>query len=215
MINIQPTSPTVGIYKITSPSNKIYIGQSWDIKARKYVYSCLNCKPQRKLYNSLLKHGFENHTFEIIHKLPSDITQQILDDYETLYWKQYKECGFEMMNIKEPGIGGKHSEETRLKISESRKGRKDTEETKLKMSKSAIGHSRNLGKKHSKETKQKISDAKKGIPKSKEFKENISNILKGKIISEETKLKMSNASKGIPKSEQHKLNISKAKKRYS
>jgi hypothetical protein len=26
----------VGIYKITSPSNNVYIGQSWDIKSLNY-----------------------------------------------------------------------------------------------------------------------------------------------------------------------------------
>jgi hypothetical protein len=52
----------IGIYKITSPSNKIYIGQSNNILYRwKYCYKKLNCKSQRHLYNSLMKYGFDNH----------------------------------------------------------------------------------------------------------------------------------------------------------
>jgi len=45
----------VGIYKITSPSGKIYIGQSINIeKTWKYRYKNLNaCKRQTILYNSL------------------------------------------------------------------------------------------------------------------------------------------------------------------
>ena len=55
-----------GIYKITSPSGKIYIGQSKDIRRRMQYYNRLNCKNQTKLYNSLLKYGWENHLFEIL-----------------------------------------------------------------------------------------------------------------------------------------------------
>ena len=62
----------IGIYKITSPSGKIYIGQSLDIHYRWNVqYFKLKCKSQTKLYESFLEHGVENHTFEIIHTLES------------------------------------------------------------------------------------------------------------------------------------------------
>ncbi|HEC36627.1 hypothetical protein LCGC14_1312370 [marine sediment metagenome] len=46
-----------GIYKITSPTKKIYIGQSIDINRRKIIYKNILCKLQRKIYNSLKKHG--------------------------------------------------------------------------------------------------------------------------------------------------------------
>lgn len=111
----------IGIYKITSPTGKINIGQSWNIKKRKNSYKYLECKKQTKIYNSLKKYGFENHLFEVIHELPIDITQEILDNYEIFYWQQYKDCGFEMMNIRDPGKGGKLSEETKRKISEVKK----------------------------------------------------------------------------------------------
>ena len=55
----------VGIYKITSPSNKVYIGQSIDIEKRFSYYKRLSCKQQSKVYNSILKYGYENHVFEI------------------------------------------------------------------------------------------------------------------------------------------------------
>jgi hypothetical protein len=42
----------VGIYKITSPSGKIYIDQSWDIGMRRYKYKSNNLKGQVKLTNS-------------------------------------------------------------------------------------------------------------------------------------------------------------------
>ena len=57
-----------GIYKITSPSGRVYIGQSEDIKRRKNEYKNLYNKiqSQTKLYHSFLKYGWEAHIFEII-----------------------------------------------------------------------------------------------------------------------------------------------------
>lgn len=46
----------LGIYKITNPNNKIYIGQSINIKNRFYHYSLYHCKTQTKLYNSFIKY---------------------------------------------------------------------------------------------------------------------------------------------------------------
>jgi len=56
----------IGIYKITNPKNKIYIGQSVNIKRRFKEYKSIKCKRQPRLYNSLKKYGVNNHTFEII-----------------------------------------------------------------------------------------------------------------------------------------------------
>ena len=53
----------IGIYKITSPTNKIYIGQSIDIENRFTKYKSLDCKNQVRLYNSLKKYGFDKHKF--------------------------------------------------------------------------------------------------------------------------------------------------------
>ena len=47
----------IGIYKITSPSGKVYIGQSWDIKKRFSKYRSLqSVYKQRVLFNSFKKH---------------------------------------------------------------------------------------------------------------------------------------------------------------
>ena len=48
-----------GIYKITNPNGKVYIGQSIDIDKRWNKYKVKNCKPQIRLYNSLNKYGGE------------------------------------------------------------------------------------------------------------------------------------------------------------
>lgn len=167
----------VGIYKITSPTNKVYIGQTWDIDRTKDMrYKNLNCKGQIKLYNSLVKHGWDNHIFETEHELNENISQQELDEFEVKYWQQYIDQGFEMLNLKEPGRGGKHSKETCEKISKARMGRKDTEETKLKRSIA------NKGQKRTEEQKQKM----RGRIDSEEVRTKRANSLTGKIQSQET-----------------------------
>ena len=52
-----------GIYKITSPSGKIYIGCSNNIYKRWSRYRHPeSIKKQTYIYNSLIKYGVENHT---------------------------------------------------------------------------------------------------------------------------------------------------------
>jgi group I intron endonuclease len=163
----------IGIYKITSPSNKINIGQSWNIDKRRKIYINLNCKGQTKLYNSLKKYGWENHKFEVIHELDENTTQEILNQYEIFYINQYKELGFELMNLKKGGNGGKWSDEMKAKfkakrndpswksfISSIHKNKINSQKTKDKMSKSRIG------KKHSSETMIKILNRPKPTQKS-------------------------------------------------
>ena len=55
-----------GVYKITSPSGKIYIGEAINIRKRLKRYFRLECVRQNKLYNSFLKYGVINHIFEVI-----------------------------------------------------------------------------------------------------------------------------------------------------
>jgi len=54
------------VYKITSPSGKIYIGSTDDIKRRKIQYKNLKRNFQWKIKNSIDKYGWDNHIFEII-----------------------------------------------------------------------------------------------------------------------------------------------------
>ena len=151
----------VGIYKITSPSGKVYIGQSWDIEKRLKVYKNIDCKGQRKLHNSLLKYGYLNHKIEIVHQLPIDVEQDILDNYEILYIFQYSSVGIDLLNIKLGGRGGKNSEETKKILSD----KFSQEHYKLYFSSIMKGRKNSLGRKISEQHKLKISAANKNKPK--------------------------------------------------
>lgn len=83
---------TCGIYKITSPSGKVYIGQSRNVLKRFREYKTLsNCKGQNRLYNSFLKHGVDNHIYEII----EECSINFLNEKER-YWQDY----YEVLNEK-------------------------------------------------------------------------------------------------------------------
>lgn len=162
----------IGIYKITSPSGKIYIGQSINVEKRwgKYQKYLESIKNQTKLYNSLKKYGPENHTFEVI----EECSENILLEKET-YWKIfYKVLEIPSLCCRIDGKGGRNSKETNKKIGDSHRGKKYSDESKLK-----------------------ISNAKKGIVFTDEHKRKISEAKKGKThLSNKAKIKIGKANKG-------------------
>lgn len=113
-----------GIYKITSPSGKVYIGQSWEINERFGGYRRRECKGQRALMFSFQKHGVDAHTFDVIHPVDEAIcTQPEMDRLEQHYMDEHRSRGILLLNCREAGSNGKLSEETRRRVSESLKGR--------------------------------------------------------------------------------------------
>jgi group I intron endonuclease len=133
----------IGIYKITSPSKRIYIGQSIDIENRWIKYKNINnSKVQQKLYRSFIKYGIDNHIFEILEECPIDE----LDNTE-IKWINHFKTNKTGLNILEGGgnsrKGVKHTNETKQKMSDSHLGKQDTEQTKNKKSQSAKGKIKN------------------------------------------------------------------------
>lgn len=109
------------IYKITSPNNKIYIGCTIDFKRRLSEYRRLSMVAQTKLYNSLVKYGFNNHIFEIVEECSKDTLHE-----REIYWIEYFNCIEEGLNIRLGNRTGALMESTKQKISEALKGRKNT-----------------------------------------------------------------------------------------
>jgi len=123
-----------GIYKITNPKGRIYIGQSVNIESRKSKYKCIShISKQPKIFSSIRKYGWENHIFEVI----EECSIEQLNERET-FWKKYylgqvngnwKQVMF--CNLYDSG-GGPLSEETKQKIGNSKKGKIPSDETKQK-----------------------------------------------------------------------------------
>lgn len=174
-----------GVYKITSPSGRVYIGQSWRISRRWYNHGKSTHTPI--LFSSIKKYGKEKHLFQIIHELPKDVSQQTMDAYECFYIDQYKDCGFKLMNIKGGGSRGKISEETAEKIRQKHLGRKITWAHK-------IGRK---GRTHTQDIKDIISRTHKGRKLSESHRRKVINNLsrKGAVLSNDTKTLLSEISK--------------------
>lgn len=184
----------IGIYKITSPSGRVYIGQSWNIKQRWYTYRGSQCKSQPKLDSSFSKYGARNHHYEILHELPPDVEQSVMDEYEKLYMDSYRECGARLLNLRGGGEGGRLSEETRKKIGLKSKGHPPNSTSFKKGHKQIRGDEwkkkvsiANTGKRHSDEAKAKIKAKRKAqvISHSQEKRNKISLSNKGKKLQPE------------------------------
>lgn len=175
------------IYKITSPSGKIYIGQSTNLQRRFNKYRSLSCENQPRLYNSLKKYGWESHVKEILFEGPcSNKHLNLLEiEYIKIYKSNYKRYPIEEgLNLTDGGEGNrgpkseefklrmrgrKQSPETLKKRSATRKGYITSNETRAKISASLKGRtSPTKGLRASDETRAKLSAAKKGIKKSPE-----------------------------------------------
>lgn len=158
----------VGIYKVTSPSGKIYIGQSSNIELRFIYYKRLSCKSQLRLYNSFLKYGVLQHKFEII----EECELQELNYKERYYQDLYNVLGRGGLNLTLTKANDRkcvHSDETIKRISQSNKGRKHTEQSKRKMAIARTGEKNHFfNRHHSCETKAKISEQHKGMKYSEE-----------------------------------------------
>jgi len=132
----------IGIYKITSPNDRIYIGQSVNVKKRFISYKRMYVKNegQTRLHRSFLKYGVDNHKFELV----CECIESELNNYERYYQ--------ELFNCLNNGLN------CRLTKTNDRSG-SVSKETLLKMSISSMGNTHWKGKKHTQETKDKIKIA--------------------------------------------------------
>jgi len=130
-----------GIYKITSPSGKVYVGSSINIKKRWNSYASLHCKSQVRLLASFNKYGVNNHAFEILELCDNSVLYK-----REIYWSNaYNVLGVNGLNCRIPSdkdTKAQVSQETRNRLSLAGIGKnrsKPTKETRLKMSLAKIG----------------------------------------------------------------------------
>ena len=152
----------IGIYKITSPTGRIYIGQSSNMMKRWEKYAKLgSMRGQTILHRSFVKYGYKNHIFE-----------------------KLEECEFEQLNIRERywqdfyDVIGKNGMNCVLTETNTLP-RIVSDETKVNISNAVKNHFKNnphpwTNRTHSEETKEKIRNTKLGKPVSDETREKIS-----------------------------------------
>jgi len=113
---------TCGIYKLTAPNGKVYIGQSLKIEQRwidhKRRAKGKSIRSSFKLYNSIRKYGWENFTKEIIEQcLP-----ELLNEREIYY--------VNLFDSFKSGLNGRDGGDSNWKVSQA---------TKNKLRKSNLG----------------------------------------------------------------------------
>jgi group I intron endonuclease len=160
------------IYRITSPTDRIYIGKTTNFKKRKQSYSRVR-KDQTLIHSSIKKYGIENHKFEVIDEFDGDVNYC---DGKEMFWirsymsynkkwstSEYKyDKGLNCTDGGETGPVGKNGPKYALR------GRPLSEETKRKLSESRIQAYKNgmqhpnKGKKLSEERKRQIGLSKIG-----------------------------------------------------
>jgi group I intron endonuclease len=161
------------VYKITNLINgKVYIGQTANLRKRFNCYNCNKAKAQQKLHNAFIKYGWCNFKMEAIAFARfgdelNNLEKFIISTYDAV------KNGY---NIQNGGnSAGKHSAETRKKMSENSMGSKN----------------KNYGKPMTDEQKNKISQSNKGKKRSEDDKIKMSESHKGKKLSEYQKRKIS------------------------
>ena len=134
-----------GIYKITSPTGRVYIGEATNLKIRcSYYLNPNRIKGQRAIYNSLVKHSPENHKLEIVELCNYDILLERERYYQEIY--DSVENGLNCFLTSTESKKKVWSKETITKMSENQMGEKNSF----------------FGKKHTKESLKKISEAQMG-----------------------------------------------------
>lgn len=145
----------IGIYLLTFPDNSMYIGQTRNLTMRKNSH--ITEKNPCSLKTPFETFGRKSFTCKMIHSLPKDIGNNYLNEYEKIYIKQYKECGYILWNIQEGGAYPKTTDETKAKISKSRLGRSPSAETRLKISQSNRKLGRRISDSHLQKLKKSFS----------------------------------------------------------
>jgi len=129
------------IYKIKSPSDKLYVGKTYNLRKRINAHKCSAKKGKNiLLHNSIRKYGWDAHVLEVIEEVPDEL----MDEREMFWIKELGTYCYENkmgMNMTKGGDGQRttwmHDIERRKWYSEKFKGengsfygRKHTEEAK-------------------------------------------------------------------------------------
>lgn len=197
---------TSKIYLLTNNINgKKYVGQTWAEKLEdRSGHNGSAYKNSPYIFNAITKYGFENFSYELLEECNSQEEADLKEDfYIDKYQTRNPDIGY---NIKNGGSHGKHSDESKLKISKSLNEKEWSPEA-LK-AKAEAGH--------------KWKDKKRG-PQSQEQRDQNSQFMKerhkinghpmqGKHHTEEAKQKISEAGKGRVFSEERNQKIAEKNK---
>lgn len=145
------------LYKIINNNGEVYIGctQNLERRVRQYKQMGDTLKKQKRLYESLLKYGFEQHDIQVIENFQGD---QLEAESKEIFWIRTYMSNYN----KWPEVNG-------LNLTDGGKG--------------AFGHKGLIGIKRSKEFRDKLSEIKKDVKLSEYHKRRLSESHLGQINS--------------------------------
>lgn len=162
------------IYKITAPDGRICIGQTINVKQRKYFYNSFNFKCQTKLYNHCIKHSWNPlDSFEIIDECVCGDKKSELNLRE-IYWITFYDSFKNGLNCTTGGggnTGRTWSDEQKINHSKTMSGRKQTTEHIKNRVNSRDGY------KHTPETIAQIKKSNEGVNKGRKLTQKTKNKL--------------------------------------
>lgn len=133
-----------GIYKLTAPNGKCYIGQSIDLDRRLRDYATGVHAGQRHLHRAVKKYGWDNFKVEILWRTKHPERYRnlnvLLDTLEIAWIKKFDSVNTGY-NLQHGGSNGRLSEETKQKVAAARRGKTHSEEAKRKMSRGVVQYS--------------------------------------------------------------------------
>ena len=167
---------TPGIYLITNPLGRVYVGQTTNLFNRNSVYSKLACKDQPKIHNSLAKYGSENHNFLVLQYCET----HELNDLERFYIKKFNSTDrIKGLNLTTGGQNYfQHTPETRAKMSLAQLGNQKTKGRTASKEEIKKRSDKCRGQKRSAEVCARMSAAHKGVKLSKSHTESMSKAFK-------------------------------------
>ena len=183
------------IYRATSPSSKVYIGQSVNCLAHRRSQHEAEARRgvDTAFCRAIRKYGAANFRWEILCRTTSIAA---LNFIEPRYIALYDADGAGGYNSRSGGLNGRQSEESRRKIAATLTGRKRPPEVVAKVAEKLRGRKKPP---MSAEARANISAAKKGCklpPVSLEARANLSAALSGRKLSESHKAKIGAAHRG-------------------
>jgi group I intron endonuclease len=190
----------IGIYKITSPSNRVYVGQSVNIQRRFTTYKSRfknkdkTINAQVKLFNSFVKYGIENHDFKII----EECSIELLNERER-YWQEHFDVLYNGLNCLLTSTKDKRIVLSKEEIKRRSDFMKKRTGDKHPMYGRKGDKNPFFGKKHTDESKLKISKIHKGKKLSDENIKMIVERGKKQKLSEKHKLALVNSKKPLSK----------------
>lgn len=182
------------VYIHTCPNNKRYIGVTKNPKPEYRWSNGEGYKSNKHFYRAIQKYGWKSIKHDVF-EVTTESEMYYLEKYLIAYYHtNHPDIGYNKSSGGEfSSYGCRHSNETKIKMSNTKKGKRLSEETKHRISVSRKGMH------FSEEHKRKLSDAKKGKKRSDEVKNKLKGRTawnKGVSLSEEVKLKMKGLKKG-------------------